>query len=102
MEKFTFAHKVITEETVVLPKYFKIISVYYMILDSVTYVRIKDHTDELDSKLGLYPVIEQDKIKYSIDHIALSQRGGHLEPVTEQQFKEMFVKVSLALEALMN
>jgi hypothetical protein len=52
--------------------------------------------------VGLYPVIERDKIRYSIDLLSVSQKNGEVHPITEQEFKEVFTKVSLALEALMN
>lgn len=102
MENYTFNTKVLTEHSVVLPKYFRVLNTYYMILNHETYLRIKNHTDELDSMVGLYPTIERDKIKYSIDHLSVSQQKGHLEEVTEEEFKEVFTKVSIALEALMN
>ena len=102
MENYTFNTKVLTEHSVILPKYFRVLNTYYMILDQETYLRVKDHTDNLDPMVGLYPTIEQDKIKYSIDHLSESQQKGHLQEVTEEQFKEVFTKVSIALEALMN
>ena len=100
MNSYTFQMRVTTEQPVTLPKYFKVVNTYYMILDQETYLRVKDHTDELDPKVGLYPVIEQEKIRYSIDHICMNK--GYLEEITEEEFKEVFTKVSIALEALMN
>jgi hypothetical protein len=102
MENYTFTTKVLTDQSVILPKYFKVVNTYYMILDLETYLRIKDHTDNLDPLVGLYPTIERDKIRYSIDHLSVSQQKGQLKKVTEDQFKEVFTKVSIALEALMN
>ena len=102
MEQYTFTTKVLTDYSVVLPKYFRVIRTYYMILDQETYVRVRDNTDELDPMVGLYPVIERENIRYSIDHLLKSQKNGQIEPITEQEFKEVFTKVSLALEALMN
>lgn len=102
MENYTFTTKVLTDYSVVLPKYFRVLNTYYMILDQETYLRIKDHIQELDPMVGLYPVIEREKIRYSIDHLSVSQKNGEIQPITEQEFREIFVKVSLALEALMN
>lgn len=102
MENYTFQMRVTTEQPVSLPKYFKLVNTYYMILDQETYLRVKDHTDKLDSHVWLYPVIERERIKYSIDHIAESMAKGFLEEVTEQEFKSIFTKVSIALEELMN
>ena len=102
MENYTFNMIVTTEQPVSLPKYFRVVNTYYMILDQETYLRVKDHLDELDPLVGLYPVIEREKIRYSIDHIAESMAKGFLEQITEQEFKEVFTKVSIALEALMN
>ena len=102
MENYTFTTKVLIEDSVVLPKYFRVLNTYYMILDQETYLRIKDHIQELDPMVGLYPVIEREKIRYSIDHLSVSQKNGEIQPITEQEFREIFVKVSLALEALMN
>ena len=102
MENYTFTTKVLTDYSVVLPKYFRVLNTYYMILDEDTYLRIKDHIQELDPMVGLYPVIEREKIRYSIDHLSVSQKNGEVVPITEQEFREIFVKVSLALEALMN
>lgn len=102
MENYTFTTKVLTDQSVILPKYFKVVNTYYMILDTETYLRIKDHTDELDSQVWLYPVIERERIKYSIDHLSVSKQNGELKEITEQEFKEAFTKVSIALEELMN
>jgi hypothetical protein len=102
MENYTFTTKVLTDYSVVLPKYFRVLNTYYMILDQETYLRIKDHIQDLDHMVGLYAVIEREKIRYSIDHLSVSQKNGEIQPITEQEFKEIFVKVSLALEALMN
>lgn len=102
MENYTFKTKVLTERSVILPKYFRVMRSYYMILDQETYIRVKDNTDELDPMVGLYPVIEREKIFYSIDHLSVSQSKGDLIEVTEEEFKKAFIKVSLALEALMN
>jgi hypothetical protein len=102
MENYTFQMRVTTEKPVTLPKYFTVGNTYYMILDEETYLRVKDHLDELDPKVGLYPVIEQEKIRYSIDHISESMAKGYLKQITEEEFKEVFTKVSIALEALMN
>ena len=102
MENYTFTTKVLTDQSVSLPKYFKVVNTYYMILDQETYLRVKDHTDNLYPLVGLYPTIERDKIRYSIDHISVSKQNGELKEITEQEFKEAFTKVSIALEALMN
>lgn len=102
MENYTFTTKVLTEQSVILPKYFRVLRSYYMILDQNTYLRVKNNTDELDPLVGLFPVIEREKIFYSIDHLSVSQQKGDLTEVTEEEFKEVFTKVSIALEELMN
>lgn len=102
MENYTFTKKVLTDQSVSLPKCFRVLNTYYMIIDAETYLRVKDHANELDSQVWLYPVIERERMKYSIDHLSVSKEKGYLEEITEEQFKEAFTKVSLALEELMN
>lgn len=102
MENYTFTAKVLTDYSVTLPKYFKVLSTYYMILDQETYLRVRDNTGDLDYLVGLFPQIEREKMYYSIEHLSQSKQKGDLEEITEEEFKKAFIKVSIALEALMN
>lgn len=80
-----------------VPVYFKHLANYYMVLDHSTYLVVKDLGKEHFKNVGLYPSISQE----SISDYVLS-KSGEFEPITEDLFKEVFTKVSLELEALMN
>jgi hypothetical protein len=80
-----------------LPVFFKDLSNYYMVLSPKTMLQVKDFNNEIYNGLGLYPCIEQREI--SEHHLS---RVSEIEAITEEQFKEVFTKVSLELEALMN
>jgi hypothetical protein len=90
-------NKSVTQE-IELPKYFKSADDrFYMILDDNTLLYVKDMA-ETDAHLEIYPLIEQGKISYYADFFA---KYG-FEPITEQQFKLAFIRVSLRLEKMMN
>jgi hypothetical protein len=81
-----------------LPKYFKCKSTkdsYYMILDDQSLLYVKDYNEP---SLGLFPEIRQEKISY---HSAILSAYG-FEPISETEFKNAFLKVSLELEKLAN
>jgi hypothetical protein len=89
--------KLVNQE-IELPKYFTSGDErFYMLLDEKTMLYVKDFTEQ-DAHLEIYPLIEQGKISYYSDFLA---KYG-VEPITEQQFKDAFIRVSLRLEKLMN
>ena len=83
-----------------LPKYFKLKGSpwFYMILDENTLISLRDYSDEFSATVGLFPEIRRENIannisvitKYGFDHIS------------EAEFKNVFLKVSLELEKLAN
>ncbi|MEY3422416.1 MAG: hypothetical protein RIR48_2730 [Bacteroidota bacterium] len=86
------------EKTLELPKYFKSGNErFYMILDEKTLLYVKDFSKD-DEHLEIYPLIEQGKISYYADFWA---KYG-IEAITEQEFKDAFIRVSLRLEEKMN
>lgn len=99
MNTITITRKITVEQTVdvQLPLFFKDLSNYYMVLTPKTVLNVKDFKKEIYHGLGLYPAIEQRDLS---DYIL--SRADVLEAITEQEFKEVFTKVSLELEALMN
>ena len=102
MTQFTFTNKVLTEETVVLPKYFKVSTVYYMILDDQTFVRVKDYTTDMDKLVGLWPCIEQEKMAYAIDYLSTRQKNGEVVEITADDFHSVFIKVATAIQKLIS
>lgn len=95
----TITRKINVEQVieVQLPLFFKDLGNYYMVLSPKTVLNVKDFTTAMLNDLGLYPCIEQRELS---DYIL--SRVGVIEPITEQEFKSIFTKVSLELEALMN
>jgi hypothetical protein len=83
-----------------LPKYFRLKSTptYYMILDDVSCIVVKDYTTELDDVCQLYPKIERTSISY---HSSVIPASG-FDHISETEFKAVFLKVSLELEKLAN
>jgi hypothetical protein len=71
---------------------------YFMSIGEKSAIRVRDHdfTPENES-LYLYPVIEI--VEAGI--VAVYVRDGW-EPISEAEFKAAYMKVSLALEALLN
>jgi hypothetical protein len=68
-----------------------------MVLSPKTLLNVKDFHNLIQHGLGLYPAIEQRGLS---DYIL--SRASVIEAITEEEFKEVFTKVSLELEALMN
>ena len=80
-----------------LPKYFKHLQSYYMVLDESTILAISDFDKPHYRSAGLLSSIQHDRItNYYADNAPL------FEAITEEEFREVFVKVSVELEALMN
>ena len=80
-----------------IPLYFKYLQNYYMVLNPSMALIVKNFGNEAYNALDLYPSIQQDKLS---DYVL--SKSGEFETITEEQFKEVFTKVSLELEALMN
>lgn len=99
MNTITVTRKINVEQTVEveLPLFFKDLSNYYMVLSPKNLLNVKDFNNEIYHGLGLYPAIEQRDVS---DYIL--SRASVIEAITEEEFKEVFTKVSLELEALMN
>lgn len=96
----TITRKINVEQVmeVQLPLFFKDLGNYYMVLNHKTVLNVKDYANnEIYSGLGLYPCIRQDEIT---DY--LLSRADKLEPITEEEFKSVYTKVSVELEAMMN
>ena len=84
-----------TSEEIELPSFFKVLSNYYMVLDEQNILAVRDLNEP---HLRLYPCIEQTNINY----LGLSASKFPLEEITEKQFKDAFIRVSLELEKLAN
>lgn len=90
-----FSVEQVTE--VVVPLYFQHLQNYYMVLSPSIYLVVKDLGKKHLNDVGLYPVIAQEEISNYI-----LGKMNEVTPITEEKFKQMFTKVSLELEALMN
>jgi hypothetical protein len=92
----------ITEAQIELPLYFKPSSkysdLYFMTIGEKSAIRVtdQDFTPENES-LYLYPIIEV----VGASTVAIWVRDGW-EPISEAEFKAAYMKVSLALESLLN
>jgi hypothetical protein len=92
----------ITEAQIELPLYFKPSSkysdLYFMTIGDKSAIRVtnQDFTPENES-LYFYPVIEI----VNAGTVAIWVRDGW-EPISEAEFKAAYMKVSLALESLLN
>jgi hypothetical protein len=84
-----------TSEEIELPNFFKVLSNYYMVLDEQNILAVRDLNEP---ELRLYPCIEQTNVNY----LGLSASKFPLEAITEKEFKDAFVRVSLELEKLAN
>ncbi len=80
-----------------LPKFFKSGKSYYMVLDAITLLHVKDYSGE-DANLEIYPLIEKSKVAY---HSAVLASYGY-EAITKQEFKDAFIRVYLRLKEKMN
>ena len=92
-------YEAVTKE-VDLPKYLKLKGSpwFYMILDDNTLISLRDYSDELSATLGLYPEIRRENIS---NNISLITKYG-FDHISEAEFKNVFLKVSLELEKLAN
>jgi hypothetical protein len=91
----------ITEAQIELPLYFKsskFPDLYFMTIGEKSAIRVTDQdvTPENES-LYLYPIIEV----VGATTVAIWVRDGW-EPISEAEFKAVYMKVSLAIEALLN
>jgi hypothetical protein len=91
----------ITEAQIELPLYFKpskYSDLYFMTVGDKSAIRVTDQdvTTENES-LYLYPIIEV----VGASTVAIWVRDGW-EPISEAEFKAAYMKVSLALESLLN
>jgi len=91
----------ITEAQIKLPLYFKsskFPDLYFMTIGEKSAIRVTDQdvTPENES-LYLYPIIEV----VGATTVAIWVRDGW-EPISEAEFKAAYMKVSLAIEALLN
>ena len=85
------------EKTIELPRYFKHLRSYYMILNDQHILAVSDFGSPHYIASGLLSSIRYDRItKYYFDNADL------FEAITEEEFRETFVKVSVELEALIN
>jgi hypothetical protein len=85
------------ETTIEFPRYFKYLQSYYMVLGEGHLLAISDFGKPHYFSSGLLSSIRHDKItKYYFDNASLFQA------ITEEEFREVFVKVTVELEALMN
>jgi hypothetical protein len=82
-----------TKEVEIHSKYWKELSWYYMILDEKSMVVVKDFKAVNDG-LGLFPAISFQDFYY--------EAIAKAEPISEAEFKNAFIRVSLELEKLMN
>jgi hypothetical protein len=84
-----------TQEEIELPNFFKVLSNHYMVLDEQNVLAIRDLNEP---ELRLYPCIEQTNINY----LGLSSSKFPFVEITEKEFKDAFIRVSLKLEKLAN
>ena len=99
METVKITTKIFKESNVSieLPKYFKSLQSYYMVLSESQILAISDFDKPHYKSSGLFSCIRHEVIsKYHYDY------APKFEAITEEEFREVFVKVSLELEALMN
>jgi len=92
-------YEAVTKE-VNLPQYFKLKGSpwFYMILDENTLISLRDYSDALSATVGLYPEIRRENIANNIS--VISKYG--FDHISEVEFKNVFLKVSLELEKLAN
>lgn len=94
--KITTTVAVNQEVSIELPRYFNDIETYYMLLDQNQLLTVTNYNKSWRD-VGLFPSIRMEKLmQFHID------RKDLYKAISEEQFKEVFTKVSLELEALMN
>jgi hypothetical protein len=81
------------------PKYFKIGNHYQMILDDKNYLFIKAM---LNNPLLIYPEISINPISYSASRWYDETIKQQLIPISEQEFRDEYIKASLLLLDYLN
>ena len=84
-------------KTIEVPKYFKnnLASVFMLTGDGESYVKV--YNQDYDTHLGVRPYILVESIKM-LKH----ENIDHIEPISETEFKNAFLRVSLLMEELLN
>ena len=95
--KIKTTHFVDTEFNI--PKYFKIMHHYQMILDDQNYLFVKSR---LENTLLIYPEISIHPISYSAGRWYDETIKQELIPISEQEFKDEFTKASVELLNYLN
>lgn len=94
--KITTTVAVNQQVSVELPRYFKDLETYYMVLDQNQLLTVSNYNKSWRD-VGLFPSIRMEKLmQFHID------RKDMYEVISEDHFKAVFIAVSLELEALMN
>jgi len=95
MKNYLIKTTKVLEQNMEVPKYFKICHLHYMMLsnDEVLIVKPLYHSD-----LIIYPEMKVDLVRYLSDFWA----NNIIEPMTEQEFRQVFIEASLQIEKLMN
>lgn len=99
METVKITSKIFTEQkvSIELPRYFRALQTYYMVLNEGQILAVSDFDKPHYKSAGLLSCIRHESVsRYYYDN------ASNFEPITEEEFREAFVKVSVELEALMN
>lgn len=86
-----------SEVTIDIPRFFKVKGMdnhYYMTVGNESTIMVKDY--DFSESLIMYPSIEGTCIRF----IAFIQNG--IEQISEVEYKNAFIRVSLKLEKMMN
>ncbi len=86
------------ETTFNVPKYFRIVHHYQMILDDNSYLFVKSN---MESSLLVYPEISIGQIAWSAGRWHEAQIKQELIPITEQEFIEEYNKASIYFQTLL-
>ena len=78
-----------------VPPYFKHLNTYYMCVGTKSLVIVKDH--HVQESVTLFPEIRIDSIKYFSPYLDYP-----IEPVSEAEFKNAYIKATLEIEKMMN
>lgn len=78
-----------------MPPYFKHLNTFYMTVGTNSLVAVKDH--DFQEEVTLFPEIRIDSLKYWQPHLSYP-----IEPISEAEFKNAYIKASLEIEKLMN
>lgn len=91
--------KITTQELVSVekevPPYFKHLNSYYMCVGEHSLVIVKDH--HVQESVTLFPEIRIDSIKYFCPYLDYP-----IEPISEAEFKNAYIKATLEIEKMMN